>query len=253
MSLNADPEPLSPDGSTATPPRSLGRTIAKLAAGIVGGFAVIAFGIWALTHLLADRERLFEGHTIDEWRERLTNSSPQSAALARGVVTKLIIPALTNQMFCDTNDSSFKVFMADKLESLPGVQVDFSSSSERRIQAVIALASFGVEARSAGPALIEAVRRPEELLCAHAASALAEIQVDAESAVPALLASIVDSQGNGRPEVVDALGEYGDRAKAAVPKLIGLLQDRSSKEIRFAVPRALKKIDPEAAAKAGVR
>jgi HEAT repeat protein len=221
--------------------------------GVMTGSVGIVGGIWVLTRLLANSEPTYQGRILDEWRGQLTNSNSESAKAALAVVQDLIIPSLTGQMLHDTNDSSARLFLIEKLDSLPGVSVAFLSADSRRVRAVRDLASLGTLAMPGVPALLEAVRGPDESLCAEAATALAEIHADPEQAVPALLACMTDSRGNGRPEVVDALGEYGAAAKAAVPKLIGMLQDRSSKEIRFAVPQALKRIDPEAAAKAGVK
>jgi HEAT repeat protein len=53
-----------------------------------------------------------------------------------------------------------------------------------------------------------------------------------------------------RFRAAEALGEIGPDAKAAVPLLIELLG--SKEDFRKEVPKALKKIDPAAAAKAGV-
>ena len=221
--------------------------------GLVVGSVGFVAGIWVLIRLLANSEPTYQGRILDEWRAQLTNSNPETAKAALVVVQNLIIPGLTNRMFHDTYDSSTRLFIIEKLDSLPGVNVDYVSADSRRIQAVKDLASLGSLAKPGVPALLEAVRGADESLCAEAATALAEIHADPDLAIPALLSKITDSRGNGRPEVVDALGEYGTAAKAAVPKLIGMLQDWSSKEIRFAVPRALKKIDPEAAAKVGVK
>ena len=67
--------------------------------------------------------------------------------------------------------------------------------------------------------------------------------------MPALLHALLRADGHGRPEVVDALAEYGADARIAIPQLLNLLDDFGSKEIRGAVPRALKAIDPERFAK----
>jgi HEAT repeat protein len=100
---------------------------------------------------------------------------------------------------------------------------------------------------------MEALKRQDDLLCEPAAAALVKIQADPEQVIPALIACLVDSNGHGRADVVEALGEFGPKSKAAVPVLVKLLGDHSSKELVAAVPRALRKIDTDAAAKAGVK
>ncbi len=82
---------------------------------------------------------------------------------------------------------------------------------------------------------------------------MVRIQAEPDQAIPALIGCLLDRQGRGRPDVVEALGEFGPKARAAAPVLVKLLADRSSKDIIVAVPTALKNIDPEAAAKAGVK
>ena len=49
-----------------------------------------------------------------------------------------------------------------------------------------------------------------------------------------------------------ALGNYGSQAREAFPKIVPLLKDKD-RETRNDARVALKKIDPEAAAKAGVK
>jgi HEAT repeat protein len=51
---------------------------------------------------------------------------------------------------------------------------------------------------------------------------------------------------------IRALGEYGGDANAAVPQLLEALKDPNY-SIRNSATNALKKIDPEAAAKAGIK
>jgi len=55
-----------------------------------------------------------------------------------------------------------------------------------------------------------------------------------------------------RYDVIYALGKIGPAAKDAVPALLTRLNDEDAK-IRYAVTNVLKQIDPEAAAKAGIK
>ncbi len=123
----------------------------------------------------------------------------------------------------------------------------------RRVQAINDLGSLGPRAKAAAPALLQVLDRKDDLLCGPAATALAKIQAEPDRAIPALIGCLLDREGRGRPDVVEALCEFGPRAQAAVPLLVKLLADRSSKDIVAAVPTALKNIDPDAAAKAGVK
>jgi HEAT repeat protein len=220
---------------------------------VVAGLGVVVVGIWALSRTLGTDETRYQGKRLDFWREQLASHEAASSNQAYTVLNSLILPRLTNQMFSDTNDSRFRVALIDGLNGLPGVNVHFVPADGRRVQAVNELGSLGPGAKPATPALIEVLKRKEDLLCGPAAAALVQVQADPELVIPALIDCLIDPDGHGRPDVVEALGEFGPKAKAAVPLLVKLLEDHSSKEIVRAVPQALRKIDPEAAARAGVK
>jgi len=223
----------------------------RMSAGVVAGLGVLAGGTWVLSRTIGNHDTLYEGKSVYYWSVQATNQDAAASNQAAAVVFSQIVPCLTNQMFSDTNDSKLRLALIDQLNALPGIQINFAAAAGRRVQAATDLGMLGLCAKSAAPALLEALKGQDEVLCESAAKALAAIQADAETAVPALIACLVDREGEGRADVVEALGEYGPRAKAAVPMLVKLLQGRSSKELRRAVPRALKQIGAEAAAGAG--
>ena len=73
-----------------------------------------------------------------------------------------------------------------------------------------------------------------------------------EKIIP-LLESYLDDPQDGVPEgAVEGLGLFGSLSEAAVPKLLELLK-LPDKDLHAAVTMALKQIDPEEAAKAGVK
>jgi hypothetical protein len=156
----------------------------RMSAGVLAGLCVLAGCTWVLSRTLGTHETLYQGKSLDYWSMQLTNRDAAASNQAVAVLYSDIIPHLTNQMVSDTNDSALRVALIDKLNMLPGIQMEFVGAEQRRVQAVMDLAAFG------------------------------------------------------------------PRAKPAVPILLKLLKDRSSKEIVKAVPKALKQIDPEAAAKA---
>jgi HEAT repeat protein len=225
----------------------------RMSAGVLAGLGLLAVGTWILSRSIGTHETRFQGKPVRYWSDQLANHDAVASNEAAAVVYSKIVPHLTNQMFTDTNDSKFRQSVIDELNTLPGIQIDSLDAVARRAQAVTDLGSLGPSAKSAAPALLEALKGTDDAMCAAAATALAKIQVDAATAVPALIGCLIDRKGHGRPDVVDALGEYGPPAKAAVPMLVTLLKDRSSKDLIKAVPHALRRIDPEAAAAAGVR
>jgi HEAT repeat protein len=80
--------------------------------------------------------------------------------------------------------------------------------------------------------------------------ATSRIHAPSEIFVPILITALNDP--SSRQSAIRALGGYGAEAQIAVPKLIPFLQDKVP-YIRTATAQALKQIDPEDAAQAGVK
>jgi HEAT repeat protein len=68
--------------------------------------------------------------------------------------------------------------------------------------------------------------------------------------VPALVEALKDREARVREAAAGGLGAIGRPAKAAVPALLELRKD-GDENVRAAAARAPKRIDPEAAKKAG--
>ena len=85
-----------------------------------------------------------------------------------------------------------------------------------------------------------------------AAKALGDIHTQPETIIPLLIACLDDPQEDVPEAAVEALGEYGALSRPALPKLIPLLK-KPDKDMQHALRVTLKQIDPEEAAKAGVR
>jgi HEAT repeat protein len=156
-------------------------------------------------------------------------------------------------------------------------------------RAIGALGNMGPDAKDAIPTLIELIASersaygaaealkkiaPEQAAAAltdvlthdkqpllvrfRVALALVDIGPGAKSAVPTLIeslrdASLLDSFGAGaRNSACEALGKIGPDARDATPMLIVLIREKTRTEASSAL-EALKKIDPEAAAKHAVK
>ena len=223
----------------------------RIITGVVAGLLGLAIGLLVLSRALGDHEVLYQGKSFYYWSEQSASPLPALSNRANAILNALIIPGLTNQMFSDTNDSAIRRTLVEQLNGLPGIHVDFTTGDARRVQAINHLAALGPKAGIAAPFLVEALK--EDILCAPAAGALVQVHADPEVVIPALINCLVDRNGRGRADVVEALAEFGPKSRAAVPALVKLLQDRSSKDIMLAVPKALKQIDPQAAAEAGVK
>ena len=121
-----------------------------------------------------------------------------------------------------------------------------------RAGAAAALYWIATEAGTAVPALGEALQDRDIRVRRLSALALARLGPDARLAVPALIEAVKDKESRVRAAAVNALAAIGPSAKAATPALIEALKDRD-KSARARAAEALKKIDSEAAKKAGVK
>jgi HEAT repeat protein len=75
---------------------------------------------------------------------------------------------------------------------------------------------------------------------------------DAERVLPALAEALQDHNEYVRHDAAITLGKFGCAARQVVPTLVAALKDKD-RSVRTAAAQALKKIDPNAAAKTGVR
>lgn len=115
-------------------------------------------------------------------------------------------------------------------------------------QAVV-LALCKINTNTARQAIIQSLRVDDPMIRGRVSVALGRV---GPLAVPALREALKSSDRNVQCSTMYALGRIGPEAKPAVPALLEMLQDKDE-YYRFAAGHALKKIDPDAAVKAGVR
>ena len=127
-----------------------------------------------------------------------------------------------------------------------------TDDSEAQGEVVMALGRIGPVADAAVPALIQCLNGTNRFAALFVPDTLAAIHTHTELAAPAL---VQDLTTNNRSiyltRIIRALGEFGDGAKSAVPPLLPLLNSNDPR-VRSAATNALKKIDPETAAKMGM-
>lgn len=229
------------------------RSWKRILIGTAVGMSAVAAGIWLLIWSLADREVLYQGKALERWLEELNGQTAAVSNRAAFTLSTQIIPQLTNQMFQDTNDSNLRMALVEKLNNLPGVNLQYAPAPLRRAAAARQLGQIGPPAKVAIPALLQVVKGDDATVRAKAAEALGQIHSDSRIVVPALISLLNDPNSNVRTSAAEALAGWGQESRPAVPRLIQLLDDRSDRDLMVAVREALKKIDPEAAAKAGVK
>ncbi len=136
--------------------------------------------------------------------------------------------------------------LAESLSGLPFTQT-----------AAYALGEFGTNSISAIPALRKALHHPDMVSALAAAQTIHMIDPQASLAaadevMPLLIKALESPVRVNWLFAIPLLAQYGDRAKVAVPLLVKIRAE-GDLPVSERAADALKKIDPEAAAKAGVQ
>jgi hypothetical protein len=158
--------------------------------------------------------------------------------LALGPQAKSALPALVG-LYSDTKHRSY------------GPEEYFNGKNELTAIAQI-FASIGPAAADAVPQLVLDTTANNPDLRLNVVFALSQIHARPDLAVPALTKSLRDPSDIVRSIAASGLEAFGTDAKSAVPELVKSLGDPSL-SVREEAASALKQIDPEAAAKAGVK
>jgi HEAT repeat protein len=119
--------------------------------------------------------------------------------------------------------------------------------------AIDAFSAIGPSAKEAVPSMLRWVTNADPHLRLEVIVALGRVHADPDRVVPVLTDALHDPDKLVRINAADALGEFGPNATPAVPALVEFLNAQNDSLVRSWVAAALKKIDPEAAAKAGVK
>jgi hypothetical protein len=118
---------------------------------------------------------------------------------------------------------------------------------------LMALGKIGPAAKMAIPSLLRTVSTStDEDVRASAVFALGGIHAEPERVVPVLIKCLADTSIDVQSEAAEGPGKFGESAKPAIPTLVVLLQNPNQDVINHA-RAALLRIDPEAAARAGVK
>jgi HEAT repeat protein len=119
-----------------------------------------------------------------------------------------------------------------------------------RADAAICLSSIGPAAEEATPALLQNLEDPKTQL--KALTALRSISKKPDLVVSVLIGFLSSTNPSQQCWALSSLSDLEAAARTAVPKVLELL-DAARPDIRQAATNALKQIDPEAAARAGVK
>ncbi len=149
---------------------------------------------------------------------------------------------------------AFESLQGSASNSVPElIQIYEEHRSECSQNAVVnALRSIGPAAARAVPCLLGAAASSDLAIRNNALAALGEIHAQSELAVPVLIKALRDPDASVRGAAACSLRDFGADAKPAVPALMQMLKDEDEYAGGLAA-EALEHIDPEAAAKAGVK
>ncbi|HEV7927369.1 MAG TPA: HEAT repeat domain-containing protein [Verrucomicrobiae bacterium] len=151
------------------------------------------------------------------------------------------------------------VALGEKAKPFVPALIALNSDEDRlhRRLAIFVLSRLGPTASEALPEFIKCLNDPDEPTRDIAATGLGEIHQVPEKSVPILMDFFEKFHKDAYHEMssheaIRSIGRFGAQAKPAIPMLIGLLNDPVS-DIRDAATNALRCIDPDVAAKAGVQ
>jgi HEAT repeat protein len=181
-------------------------------------------------------------------------------------------------------DSPFKRFITAAARNQSLIRVHLRTDKEIRDLAVVGFYALGPIGKDAVPVLVELLNGQDRDVRLIGADCLGNIGPDAKVAVPALLSFLNNTSRDVRfattvnlgrihmdaalvvpilitnltksnailPITINVLGKFEQEAKPATFALLQFL-NHENEYVRVEATNALKKIDPEAAAKAGVR
>ncbi len=276
--------------STGEQGRSASQPIAPAKFWLKSALVIVAVGIllaWAWAPK-GPREPEYAGRTLTQWLERLDNNRnntevwDECADAIRQIGTNglpLLLQLLeapeepwrrqvnafaqrTGLAGSVVKDDSFKQWMArdgfhllgaHAQSALPELLAILSRcrTSDDRCSVIESISWIGPTAEPAIPALVKGGRsggQPERFFVCRA---LARIVSQPEIAVPFLTDQLSHSDRSVRQRAADALGKFTTNAISATPELVKLLDDPVT-TVRETATNALRRIDREAATKAGI-
>jgi HEAT repeat protein len=101
--------------------------------------------------------------------------------------------------------------------------------------------------------LIADLKSTEERERIIAVRTLPQRTADAAQVVPALIEALKDRDADVRVSAAIGLGSFGEQARDAIPALQAAQKNGRDARVREAAGKALKRIDPTAAAKTNVK
>jgi HEAT repeat protein len=193
----------------------------------------------------------YRGRALRSWQSRLLSTQPEERREAVEVLTEAL----------KDRDPFIRGFV---VKSLPGDHLPkemihvliealkHEDMDDIRGEIVGTLAAHRQEAAEAVPALAEAVRTDkDQTVRCWAVRALHMIAPESQETLSTSLTALKDESAVVRREAAERLGERGPAAQQAITALLDATKDRDER-VRVEAIKAVKQIDPKAAAQAGI-
>jgi len=231
-------------------------------------------------------EPMIDSRPLTRWLDE-NDGSVEGERNAQRAVEKAgtnAVPTLLRML--RQRDSPFKCRVVELAQRLRLIRLHYMPSDRRNLEAWVAFETLGARAQGAVPALmgicdlkismwsqlytvkslgaigpaanmatlavLRETTNSHSLVRCESLAALVRITTKPELVVPALTNALSDPNSTVRFVACNSLARLGETAKQAVPALVKSLSD-PVRDVQFHASRALKAIDPEAAAKAGVK
>lgn len=183
----------------------------------------------------------------------------------------VLVTLLQEEEYCLVVPTALVSIGPDGVLALTGALTNVNANVRHNIAAALAdirirrtltnatpeqIVTLDQEAKIAVPALLKLLRNKADPARGQAALTLGVLGVQAVIVVPELIATLQDANNSDEGvsaaiAAASALGRFGHEAKDAVPALVMAMKNPSP-GLQDAAAKALKKIDSDAAAKAGV-
>jgi len=204
---------------------------------------IVSVAGWWLT-----RPATYNGKTVRAWAMLVAAPDPNVRAQAHAELKRIgpeAVPVLTDML--QEQDPAFRSGAWRTAQHLPRSlrymvlrNVAWTNAVEVRVAAARSLAILGPEARTAIPALNQALHDKEVRVQLDAAAALGRI---GRQSVPVLMQALEENDASIRHAAAYALGEVGPDAQPAVPLLTKALEDNDP-QVRSSAAYSLSVIGP---------
>lgn len=152
---------------------------------------------------------------------------------------------------------AFRGILALRDTAVPGALAGLTNAdSQIRLGSEIALTLIGKTSPAITHALLQRLKDDNEPVRAEALVSIAVLgRTESQTVVPAIMESLNDKDPRIQEGALYSLGLMGDRAKPAVPVLVKMLNETNHPSYNqpYILTNTLRLIDPEAAAKVGIK